>query len=275
VLRRKAARKILQTPSWVGIALGLRAGEIVVSWTESESDRVWKNHDLIRKGRVTLHRESTCSHMKHEVLSSSKSSLTLEVLICVKFLKNFETLLMTVGEILEKNTTESIVTSVACGCPEQVVALKDSVTTFTGLSHDEQYFPMVSGMAPQSFFGFPPAALRPPAAKQILAATQNADALLSALSSATSKTGVQLNDSSAGSQDDNESTASYGGRGNASSSQSTPSGQSSAASITTNNTTRSSTPASKPAINAQETRKNLINIKLQVRNRGTPFRLCS
>jgi len=61
--------KIRQTPYRIEIAQGGRAGEIKVSWTESESDRVWKKYGLLRKGRITLHRESKCSNMKKQLLS--------------------------------------------------------------------------------------------------------------------------------------------------------------------------------------------------------------
>jgi hypothetical protein len=70
--RRKVGEKIRQTPYKVEVSQGERTGEIKVSWTESESDRVWKKYGLLRKGRVSLHRESTCSTKKHQLLSPSK-----------------------------------------------------------------------------------------------------------------------------------------------------------------------------------------------------------
>ena len=48
-----------------------------------------------------------------------------------------------------------------CGCPEQVVSLKDSSVVFEGLNQQEEYFPMISTVSPQSFYGLPPAAIRP------------------------------------------------------------------------------------------------------------------
>jgi hypothetical protein len=50
-----------------------------------------------------------------------------------------------------------------CGCPEQVVMLKDSTAVFQGLSHEEEYFPMVARTDSQAFFALPPKALRPSA----------------------------------------------------------------------------------------------------------------
>jgi len=48
-----------------------------------------------------------------------------------------------------------------CGCPEQVVPLKNSSVIFEGLNEQEKYFPMISTVSPQSFYGLPPAAIQP------------------------------------------------------------------------------------------------------------------
>lgn len=48
-----------------------------------------------------------------------------------------------------------------CGCPEEIVSLKDSCVTFHGLDHRQHYFPMVSRTVPQSVFGLPPQAVAP------------------------------------------------------------------------------------------------------------------
>lgn len=52
----------------VEIAPGERLGEIEVSWTDQESDMAYKMHDLNLKCRITLHRESTCSNKKLDLL---------------------------------------------------------------------------------------------------------------------------------------------------------------------------------------------------------------
>ena len=48
-----------------------------------------------------------------------------------------------------------------CGCPEQLVSLKESRAVFSGLNHEEEYFPMVSRTDIQAFFALPPKPLRP------------------------------------------------------------------------------------------------------------------
>ncbi|PMD41313.1 hypothetical protein L207DRAFT_581755 [Hyaloscypha variabilis F] len=100
--------------------LRANAGEIVVSWTESESDRVFKNHGSLRQGRITLHRESTCSTLKTEILSSDEKKTG------------------------DDEESVGSVGAAACGCPQQLVLLKDSSAIFSGLSHDEEYFPLIS-----------------------------------------------------------------------------------------------------------------------------------
>jgi hypothetical protein len=50
-----------------------------------------------------------------------------------------------------------------CGCPEKLVSLKDSEATFQGLSHEEDYFPMVARTDSQAFFALPPKSIRPDA----------------------------------------------------------------------------------------------------------------
>jgi hypothetical protein len=268
-LRRRAAEKIRQTPSRVSVAQGEKSGEIVVSWTEPESDRVWKNHRLLRKGRVTLHRESKCSHSKNEILSS-KSSFVLTMPTLVGHLRN-ETGLIKAGEMAVDDDTASTdwVTVAACGCPEQIVPLKDSSATFTGLSQEEKYFPMISGIAPQSFFGFPPSALRPAAASQDLPANPNVDAVSSALDSTKSKETMQgdfndLIDTSQDDDDDDDASKFYED-GNAGPYQSGTSTQTSI-SGSSNNSTRAGTPVSQQSsVNTQQARRSPTNIKLRVR----------
>jgi hypothetical protein len=50
-----------------------------------------------------------------------------------------------------------------CGCPKQFVSQKAFKATFTGLSHQEEYFPMISRNEPQAFFGLASALVRPTA----------------------------------------------------------------------------------------------------------------
>jgi hypothetical protein len=48
-----------------------------------------------------------------------------------------------------------------CGCPEQIISPKDSKTTVHNLDPLEEYFPMMSRINAQAFFGLPPTGLRP------------------------------------------------------------------------------------------------------------------
>jgi hypothetical protein len=52
-----------------------------------------------------------------------------------------------------------------CGCPYQTLSEGDPGAVFTGLNSEEAYFPMVSRDYNQAFFGVPPKAVRPAAAK--------------------------------------------------------------------------------------------------------------
>jgi len=67
--RRKVGERIRQTPYRVEISTqGCSRGELRISWTEFESERVWKKYGLVRKGQVTLHREKTCFEKKDEFI---------------------------------------------------------------------------------------------------------------------------------------------------------------------------------------------------------------
>jgi hypothetical protein len=161
-------------------------------------------------------------------------------------------------------------TVAACGCPEQIITLKDSSATFTGLSQEEEYFPMISGIALQPFFfGFPPNALRPAAVSQDLSANANIGALISALDSTKSKETMPGNfdDLRDASQDDYDVSNAFEG-GNTSPSQSGTSTQTSISG--SNNSTRAGTPLSEQSyLNTQQTRRSPINIKLRVRKRSS------
>lgn len=159
----------------------------------------------------------------------------------------------------------------ACGCPQLLVLLKDSSATFTGLSPEEEYFPMVSRVAPQSFFGFPPSPLRPIVPRQNAPGTPKTDAPPTTPASAKSKETTQgdFHDLRDTSHDDDESANSFEGL-NVGSSQARTSGHSSTSS-TTNNSACAGTPASKRSFaNTQDPRRDPINIELQVRELSFP-----
>ncbi|KAE9373627.1 hypothetical protein N431DRAFT_557673 [Stipitochalara longipes BDJ] len=214
-LLRRAGEKIRQIPSRVSIAQGANAGEIVVYWTDSESDRIFKNHGIIRQGRITLHRESTCSILKAEILSSGN----------------------------EVGSTGST-TIAACGCPQQIILLKDSSVRFTGLSSGEEYFPMISGIAPQSFFGFPPTPMRPSTSREDSQVLANVNE-------------PTFSPGSTNEEDDDSASSSEGGGTGVV--QSSTSSQNSATS-TANNGSREGGPSS---TNSQGPQRSLTNIKLR------------
>jgi len=77
-MTRMVEQKISRIPTRVTIFRGELPGELGVRWWDFDSDRVyWTHGRLLRKGRITLHRESTCSHMRNEPLSTRKSLSSL------------------------------------------------------------------------------------------------------------------------------------------------------------------------------------------------------
>lgn len=68
-LRLRVNEGLRQMPRMIGIAPGDQPGEIRVHWTDAESDLASKLHGLDLHCRVTLHRESTCSNAKFELLA--------------------------------------------------------------------------------------------------------------------------------------------------------------------------------------------------------------
>jgi hypothetical protein len=164
----------------------------------------------------------------------------------------------------EGNTS---VTIAACGCPEQFVSLKDSSEIFTGLSHQEEYFPMISGVAPQSFFGFPPGPLRPAASNQRHSFLPKSDESPKARQSPQSNqimkgNPIDLDDPLPDHNDDLESQ----GRVYNNLSQASPSTQSSFSGGNSSTTTSTSTSSSQSSTtSSQQARRSPINIKLRVR----------
>ena len=67
-LRLGVSENLRQMPRMIQIARGDHAGEISVTWTDSECGLLAKLHQLDLKCRVTLHRESTCSHKRFDLV---------------------------------------------------------------------------------------------------------------------------------------------------------------------------------------------------------------
>jgi hypothetical protein len=61
-----------QMPMMVAASPGRQSGEIQVSWTDLEGDVFSKIDPLVPKCRITLHRESTCSSRRYDLLAPSK-----------------------------------------------------------------------------------------------------------------------------------------------------------------------------------------------------------
>jgi hypothetical protein len=70
-LRQMVREKIDQMPCMVEVIQADLAGVLEVSWVHAESEKISKLHHLELKGRVTMHRESTCADKKSELLASS------------------------------------------------------------------------------------------------------------------------------------------------------------------------------------------------------------
>lgn len=71
-LRQLVSEKIDQMPCMVEVVQGEAAGVLEVTWVHSESEKISRLHRLELKGRITMHRESTCADKKSELLASSK-----------------------------------------------------------------------------------------------------------------------------------------------------------------------------------------------------------
>lgn len=65
----KVSESLMEMPRKIGIAQGPKTGEVEVSWVDFASDMVSKLHGLNIKGRIILHRESTCFLKRFELLA--------------------------------------------------------------------------------------------------------------------------------------------------------------------------------------------------------------
>ncbi|TGO91190.1 hypothetical protein BPOR_0036g00200 [Botrytis porri] len=117
---------------------GPQKGEICVSWEDNEAEKLFRLHRMKLQCCVTLHRESTCSHKRSELLAR--------------------------GYGISFKTSDEEMRTEACGCSHKIVTCTSvhNEITFSDLSLTESYFPMVSrAHTPIAFFGFPPAAQKP------------------------------------------------------------------------------------------------------------------
>jgi hypothetical protein len=67
-LQLRVSESLRQMPRMINIIHGYNDGEVLVSWTDPESTLLSKLHHLDLKCRVTLHRESTCSQKRFDLV---------------------------------------------------------------------------------------------------------------------------------------------------------------------------------------------------------------
>ncbi|KAH0569248.1 hypothetical protein GP486_000004 [Trichoglossum hirsutum] len=123
-LYHRVRESLRQMPVMVEARPGHRPGEVDVSWMSLEGDSIPKIYGLDPTYRITLHRESTCSLRRHDLLALIPPDTP-----------PFQT--------------------------EQVVSQTTCRATFSGLNPEEEYFPMISRNKPQAFFSLAPTPVRP------------------------------------------------------------------------------------------------------------------
>ncbi|KAK0130027.1 hypothetical protein ONS96_000565 [Cadophora gregata f. sp. sojae] len=139
-LYQRLCENLRQMPIMVTSTIHDTSSEtIVVSWTDLDGDVLSRLYGLDPTCRITLHRESTCSGRRDDLLLSDRFDHQISV-----------------GSNSSTNDTCS-----PCGCPEKVVSQKDFGATFSRLNLDEAYFPMIARNDFQAFFGLPPRSLKP------------------------------------------------------------------------------------------------------------------
>jgi hypothetical protein len=127
---------------------------------------------------------------------------------------------------------------------------------------------MVSGTAPQSFFGFPPASLRPAAVDRKRPATSNAKVVSSTAHTTNPKDVIQgaINDLRDAREDGDRSTSSNG----TGITQSITSTQSSGTSALNNGIRASTSKSEGSSTNSQVPQRIPTNVKLRIREYSSP-----
>ena len=78
LLRLRLAENLRQMPRLIETAPGCNAGEIDVTWMDSESGLAARLHGLDVKYRVTLHRASTCAIRRFDLVTSNGENFALQ-----------------------------------------------------------------------------------------------------------------------------------------------------------------------------------------------------
>lgn len=153
-MHQLVSEKVDQMPCMVKVVQGEAAGVLEVSWVHAESEKISRLHHLELKGWITMHRNSTCSDKKSELLA-----------FCEYYLPNDYHLISTAehstGPSEQELQPQGIDGVADCGCPEKIVLLREGRVVFVGLNHEEEYFPMVARTDTQALFALPPKAMRP------------------------------------------------------------------------------------------------------------------
>ncbi|KAI9781879.1 MAG: hypothetical protein M1839_005673 [Geoglossum umbratile] len=140
-LYHRVRESLRQMPVMVEARPGHRPGEVDVSWMSLEGDSIPKIYGLDPTYRITLHRESTCSPRRRDLLALTPPDAPPSQ----------------TGE----TTQDRQATIDKCDCLEQVISQTACKTTFSGLNPEEEYFPMISRNKPRAFFSLAPTPVRP------------------------------------------------------------------------------------------------------------------
>lgn len=130
----KVCENLRHMPIMVEANATTEVGEIEVSWADLDRDVASRVYGMDPKCRVVLHRDSTCSFRRDELLVQYPPD------------KNFE-----ISPHIEDT----------CGCPLKIVSRRNFQALFQGLDDKETYFPMVSRAEHRAFFGLAPGSISP------------------------------------------------------------------------------------------------------------------
>jgi hypothetical protein len=166
-LRLKVSDSLRQMPRMIEISQGLKPRELIVTWTMLERDLVFKMYGFDLRCQVTLHRESTCSEKKMDILfyigETSIHSFRDAVVSEKRKRGQYAKLKAETLNEDDAGLSKEDKGIAECSCSYQIVSQGDSGILFQELDPEEAYFPMVARDYDQAFFGFPPEAIRPAA----------------------------------------------------------------------------------------------------------------
>ena len=156
-LSQRVRETLSQMPIMIKAVPGDLPCSVDVSW--ADLDLIAKLHGLQPRCSVVLHRESSCSGAKSDLIRRGMYSATQ----LLPFRKRSDwtiddldqTALEMDGSISDAECTAP------CGCPQEVGLSDNGGIVFGDLDPNELYFPMVARADAQAFYGLPPTAVRP------------------------------------------------------------------------------------------------------------------